>query len=56
MERYLLFAGDDHYPAGGWGDFKGDFNTIKQAKNAIIHLESYDWEEIIDTETMKGIA
>jgi hypothetical protein len=31
MGRYLLFAGDEYYPAGGWQDYKGRFNSFKEA-------------------------
>lgn len=30
MKRYALFAGDTHYPAGGWNDFRGSFPTSPQ--------------------------
>lgn len=26
-KRYLVFAGYDYYPEGGWGDFQGSFDT-----------------------------
>jgi len=29
---YLLFAGDDYFPAGGMGDFVGVFETLEEAQ------------------------
>lgn len=29
---YLLFAGNNFYPCGGWDDFKGGFSSIANAK------------------------
>lgn len=33
----LLFAGDGYYPAGGWDDYVGTFDTIDDAK---AHIDS----------------
>lgn len=49
MKRYLLFAGQDQYPTGGWGDFKGDFDTIEDAYQS--NKGTIDWWEIVDSET-----
>jgi menaquinone-dependent protoporphyrinogen IX oxidase len=51
MKRYLLFAGEDYYPRGGWSDFIGDFDTIDEAKN--YKIEYIDWIQIVDLETGK---
>lgn len=32
MERFLVFAGFDYYPKGGWNDFKEHFDTFKKAE------------------------
>ena len=32
MKRYLLFAGDNYYPCGGWNDFEGSFDTKEEIK------------------------
>jgi len=29
---FLLFAGDNYYPSGGWGDFIQEFETLEGAK------------------------
>jgi hypothetical protein len=31
MKRYLVFAGDDFYPSGGWKDLKDSFNSFEEA-------------------------
>lgn len=31
MDRYLLFAGDNYYPDGGWDDFRGSFSCVSDA-------------------------
>lgn len=50
-KRYALFTYDKYYPGGGWSDFIGTFNTIKQAKKASLknkykgftsHCDFYD--------------
>lgn len=33
LKRYLLFAFNDYYPAGGWDDFVESFDTIDEAKS-----------------------
>lgn len=50
---YLLFAGSDYYPSGGWDDFRGSFKTIEEAKAAAAEIKSYgsnvyDWYQIVD--------
>ena len=27
--KYLLFAGSDYYPCGGWDDYRGAFDTLE---------------------------
>lgn len=34
MKRYAMFAYDVYYPSGGWGDFKGSYDTIEEAETA----------------------
>jgi hypothetical protein len=52
LKRYLLFAGFDQYPSGGWFDFEGDFDVID---DAIVTLQgiSRDWWYIVDTHLPK---
>jgi hypothetical protein len=58
MKRFLVFAGDMYYPDGGWNDFRGAYDTLKEAKarvDEIKHNEEtcsgYDWAHIADTAT-----
>lgn len=58
MKRYLAFAGDTYYPAGGWDDFKGDFDTKAEAYAAVCipitnswRSHEFDWWQVIDTTT-----
>lgn len=37
MKRFLLFAGFNYYPEGGWSDFRGSFDT---AEEAALHYET----------------
>lgn len=50
-ERYLLFAGDRYYPAGGWMDYKMDFASVQSAYNSITGFnDEYDWWQVVDSE------
>lgn len=59
---YMVFAWSGYDPCGGWGDFKGAFNTLAEAKDEVKRQEAYygwssvynDWRcqsEIIDLAT-----
>jgi len=61
MKQYLLFAGDNYYPAGGWDDFIDSFDEpedaviageVKETHYGITH-KKYDWYHIIDSKTGK---
>jgi hypothetical protein len=52
MKKYLLFAGVDHYPAGGIGDYICDYDTIEEAKGV---AAGYEWAEIVEYATMEEI-
>jgi hypothetical protein len=46
---FLLFAGDDFYPGGGWTDFVARFDSLEEAKEFIVqNKKSYDWVEIVE--------
>ena len=54
--RYLLFAGDTHYPKGGAEDYQGAFRTIQNA--IIAHLPGgyeYEggWANIFDSKRLR---
>jgi hypothetical protein len=54
MKRFLLFAGPEYYPYGGWEDFKGDFALEEEAKLEAQRLcaieECLYWWHIVDTQ------
>ena len=37
MQRFVLFAGSNYYPAGGLDDFRGTFDSLDDAKT---HLQT----------------
>jgi len=57
--RFLLFAGDYYYAAGGWADFRGSFATLDEARTEAMKTEhrhplSKDletWWQIVDAQT-----
>lgn len=51
MKRYLVFAGDQYYPAGGWEDFMGAFVTLEEAQDYYEKLTGTDWKQLVDLET-----
>lgn len=65
LARYLLFAGHNFYPAGGWSDFHGEFSTVKSATaHYLQHIEEIcdkangyldSWGHIYDRESKKLI-
>jgi len=48
MKRYLVFAGSNFYPNGGWRDFKAGFDTQDEASDFIMNLDGIDWWQIAD--------
>lgn len=54
--RYLVFAFDDYYPAGGWSDLKGQHhNSIDAIAQARDLAKRWQNVEIIDLETGEDI-
>jgi len=35
LKRFLIFGHDDYEASGGWGDFKGSYDTLDEAKQSI---------------------
>ena len=56
MKQFLLFAGDQYYPNGGWGDFEGSFDSIDEAKVAEKALPGHDWFQVVDTASGEVVA
>jgi hypothetical protein len=48
MKRFLAFKGYLHYPDKGWRDFFGDFDTLEDAKTALLNVDC-EWWQVIDT-------
>lgn len=46
LKRFFAFAGDTHYPMGGWSDFKGSSDVFMEAVNMV---RSHDWAQVIDS-------
>jgi hypothetical protein len=57
MKRYIVFAGYQYYPSGGWRDFCGDFDTKDEAHAHGQDMTwktrggNLDWYHVVDTET-----
>ncbi len=50
MKRYLIFAGYNCFPTGGWTNFIVDSDSLEEAKDYIIRsCAFYDWVHIVDT-------
>lgn len=55
MKRFLLFVGRQYYPVGGWDDFVGSYDTLKEAEDALLGVRK-DWWQIVDGEKGEQIA
>jgi len=56
MKRYLVFAGYDYYPSGGWKDFKKGFDIYREALEycaGSTEVKYFDFVHIVDIETMQ---
>ncbi|MBZ5616208.1 MAG: hypothetical protein LAO23_19545 [Acidobacteriia bacterium] len=56
MKRFLLFRGYTYYPAGGWDDFYGHYDTEEEAQAAEKNARKCDWYQVIDTETDAAVT
>lgn len=66
MKRFLVFAGNHYYPAGGWRDFRGGFDDLDSAaaEAGRLVLEQdpdkpkgcgrFEWSQLIDLEVGTG--
>lgn len=50
VKRFVLFAGEQYYPSGGWEDYDSSFDTLEEAKTRAQEVTS-DWRDIVDLET-----
>lgn len=55
VKRFVVFGGSNFYPAGGWDDHIGSFETEAEARLALKN-EHGDWGHIIDLETGGELA
>ncbi len=66
-KRYWLFAGDEHYAAGGWHDRRGMYDTIAEAVAEGKRLrrgfawstrlqDVYEWWHVVDIATGEIVA
>lgn len=57
---YLVFAGENYYPLGGWKDFKGCSEDIDKAVAikdlAVLDTYCKDWWQIVDSDTCEVVA
>lgn len=51
MRRYIVFAGDNHYPMGGWNDKLHATDDLEQALNVARGCDR-DWSHVVDTEAV----
>lgn len=58
MGRYLVFAGHFYYPSGGWDDFKGSFDSLKDAKKQARDTfdKGCDWYHVVDSVTQRIVT
>lgn len=67
MKSFLLFVGEQYYPRGGWDDFHGDFDSIKEAVEFVAANPTFrsmpdddwgsdiQWAHVVDSTTMKVV-
>ena len=46
MKPYLLFAGEQYYPRGGWHDYHGSFATYSKAVARAKEINKH-WHHIV---------
>jgi hypothetical protein len=58
MKQFLLFAGYNYYPTGGWYDFQGSYATLEEAREAAASWPRAkdNWWHIIDNQTGENVA
>lgn len=52
---FALFSGDYYYPAGGWGDFVGCYESMEDALGGFIPSE-YAWAHVVDLRELREVA
>lgn len=71
MKRFLVFAGSNYYPCGGWSDFVGAYDSLEEARAAAEERKTLgqayeargqtfrctpdDWAHVVDLEQMAEV-
>jgi hypothetical protein len=50
VKRFLAFAFDQYYPSGGLSDVHGEYDTLKEAVQAVESLPRDYWQ-VLDMQT-----
>ncbi len=59
MLRFLVFAGSNYYPVGGWEDRQGSFNSLAEAiasAKMVAKREFDGWWHVVDIQEGKIVA
>ena len=56
LHPFLLFVYEDHYPLGGWRDYKGDFETLSEAEQDVRSLGEGWFYQVVDTRSGVVVA
>jgi hypothetical protein len=53
IKRFVVFAGMNEHPRGGWSDFQASYDTGEEAHGFIhsIGFMKWQWCQIVDLET-----
>ena len=52
--KFAVFAFDQYYPGGGWGDFVGVRTTLEEAR-ALAREQRTDCTEIVDLDSYEVV-
>lgn len=47
-KKYLLIGGEEYYPAGGFNDYVGAFDSQEEAKREAERCLAIDWDDSLD--------
>lgn len=53
---FLIFAGYDYYPRGGWNDFIGSFSTLQEAEEAAKNVMAVSCGETFDKDWLHIVS
>ena len=60
LKRYILFAGLNYYPAGGWNDMNLSFDATEEVllenPELPLKIKDFDWHHVIDTHTGERVC